>query len=1693
MTQVVHDVDDAEDPDSDGSDIQAVLRVFSSETPVKIDTFPLKRGRNLIGRAPTCDVTIDEKVVSKEHACIEVCQHYITLWDLNSRNKTKIAQRTLVPEVRYNLSFGEDVFLGGLRVHVLEQSHLAGQDDEHGSDTCSESLLTEAENMQEQRSSILEDIEGPVTSQASTVVCGGPDEAPRDAANRKPGDEGGKPDEDAREGDTSTSKQCSSSTESQTQVGEVFTLPPMPNLDFTETQGSEKSNTSHEECEAERDFREATTQAVLPERSGSPRSNHVEESGRAPVQTKASGPVKSIAECGAGEALNKGGHVGAKTSGEERQNEEDERRFNAPTQAFEEDPDDPKEVIDRLNAPTQAFADEEYPHSSTQACDNEGHLNAPTQAFQDEDHAHISAPTQGFNDDGTDSDLDAHEESRLNAATQPYKEAVNAGDDHDAATETHEQDTSRKDSFEDPLSAKLSDSVVSSVLEKKNETKLPLVKACEPPAPTRRRLLPLDTDPQDHSFVLCEASQAERHSNDDETDEDDFCFPTQPDPSPRHRKLQPLPASFKRVESLDETPPVSPREAVEETPPSSPLLVPESDPEDESTEAMVTASNSLALLCETETPFQDCRSTQCPNSSLVSSLGSRGGILGSHRRTRLGARWETERTSSKRLQLEDLEEQPEPSHQSVKKAFTSLGSSSMPSEEPSRFSYTSKPNLSEVSAAASDSGPCGQEEHFSKSLRERRLPRVSGVEALSESCAGEESMLHEDTEEQGMKEGTARDTSAEEVAAVAVDSHKDSEGEVCSEVSKQGDRENCRKRQESGEQSSPSFLLPKSPSPQSNVDDGKDCDSSKDSSAEVKSKPRERKKKATTSTPKTSADAAPVPLRSSSRRNAGSKMKQFLSIEKRTAASGNFREEPTTQEKEKAASAGKKTYTADNQTLSMSRRSTDEDCRQDANEMGDPQASVPELGQSDKEPIAEPALCDANLSLTAAGGNGTGKVLSRHSWDTESQNLDAGAAFDTCLSEPFPAFSELLRAGCAAEDEPNEESHERASPNATGLSDEATASSLNTTTEKQNASFRTPSPERTLPVRPFELSSCSFGGQSLSKHEGRASDGMMAGSDVSSERVNDAACVPDTSLNTSADTKSTRSRQSAGPLVPSSKLKVALVRLDDTQIEDVVSQKSDICHQLEEEDELRSTASTRPSPNAGRRKRQPPAPLPSREPSRRGRRRNAVAALVASDDVVESSVEETQELTSRVRPGTRSAPVKAAAPNDTESQQAQSQAKKAPARSRLAKKQAAPARISDQDDFHGLVEEPAKAKRGRPRSKPTTAETDKEANSAGCSKPSRATKRTTSVAAPPVNTEAGGVRVTRLRKGAKEVAAPAQSCVARKGKAAAAAAGVTRALKDPLKESADDGNSAAGNDPGMNTLSQSDGSRKRASVSFGGHWCRDEESESSETEEEPKPLKKQKQGHLPNKAAVKVELDKEEPRRGRKRAGPKEGLMSPPKVQRGTAKAAATSTSPLHTAKASPRMKPKVMFTGLEDTSGEEAVKSLGGTVAGTTSACTHLVTDKFRRTVKALSCIAKGIPVVGTNWLDKCTESGHFVDHVPFLLKDKAAERHLGFNLEETLRSASQEGILQGWSVHATPNVLPSPKDLKEIVGCAGGKYLARMPKRTASKTVVISCHNDKAIYSQAAKAGIPVVTTEFVLSGLLQYRLDLKKHALS
>uniref|UniRef100_A0A7N8WND1 Mediator of DNA damage checkpoint protein 1 n=1 Tax=Mastacembelus armatus TaxID=205130 RepID=A0A7N8WND1_9TELE len=209
-----------------------------------------------------------------------------------------------------------------------------------------------------------------------------------------------------------------------------------------------------------------------------------------------------------------------------------------------------------------------------------------------------------------------------------------------------------------------------------------------------------------------------------------------------------------------------------------------------------------------------------------------------------------------------------------------------------------------------------------------------------------------------------------------------------------------------------------------------------------------------------------------------------------------------------------------------------------------------------------------------------------------------------------------------------------------------------------------------------------------------------------------------------------------------------------------------------------------------------------------------------------------------------------------------------------------------------------------------------------------------------------------------------------------------------------------------------------------------------------------------------------------------------------------------HTSEESPQPKrsrgrvclsfPQVLFTGVVDETGERVLAHLGGSMAEGVADMNCLVTDKVRRTVKFLCAVAKGVPIVTTQWLEKSGKAGNFLSTNAFVVKDPEQENKFSFCLQESLRAASSHPLLQGYKIHVTKSVKPEPVQMKDIISCSGGTFLPKMPSSQKPQTIVVSCKEDWPLCGPAVSASLPVVTAEFILTGILQQKLDFQAHAL-
>lgn len=191
---------------------------------------------------------------------------------------------------------------------------------------------------------------------------------------------------------------------------------------------------------------------------------------------------------------------------------------------------------------------------------------------------------------------------------------------------------------------------------------------------------------------------------------------------------------------------------------------------------------------------------------------------------------------------------------------------------------------------------------------------------------------------------------------------------------------------------------------------------------------------------------------------------------------------------------------------------------------------------------------------------------------------------------------------------------------------------------------------------------------------------------------------------------------------------------------------------------------------------------------------------------------------------------------------------------------------------------------------------------------------------------------------------------------------------------------------------------------------------------------------------------------------------------------------------------PKVLFTGVVASPGmEAALGALGGSMAASVFDCTHLVTDRVRRTIKFLCAVARGIAIVTPTWLHESSRSGRILPPGPFLVRDSQQEQHFGFSLSQALSRARCRPLLQGYEIHVTPSVRPEPEHMRDIITCSGGTFLPTMPCTYGPRRLVISCPEDSGRWGPALGAQLPLLSAELLLTGLLRQQLQLQPFLLT
>jgi len=185
------------------------------------------------------------------------------------------------------------------------------------------------------------------------------------------------------------------------------------------------------------------------------------------------------------------------------------------------------------------------------------------------------------------------------------------------------------------------------------------------------------------------------------------------------------------------------------------------------------------------------------------------------------------------------------------------------------------------------------------------------------------------------------------------------------------------------------------------------------------------------------------------------------------------------------------------------------------------------------------------------------------------------------------------------------------------------------------------------------------------------------------------------------------------------------------------------------------------------------------------------------------------------------------------------------------------------------------------------------------------------------------------------------------------------------------------------------------------------------------------------------------------------------------------------------------MFTGPRPDDAEiGTIEKLGATITDDAFKCTHLVTDKVRRTDKLLTAYSISPYILNRSWFDQSVAAGKFVDESKHALTDAEAEKKFKFKLKN--RDTSKR-ILEGYTFYTTPHVKPDRFSIVHPITAAGGKFTTATPTEYDDHILIIGSADDDGTENEALSSlGYNIYSNELLLTGILTQQLKLKENIL-
>jgi len=158
------------------------------------------------------------------------------------------------------------------------------------------------------------------------------------------------------------------------------------------------------------------------------------------------------------------------------------------------------------------------------------------------------------------------------------------------------------------------------------------------------------------------------------------------------------------------------------------------------------------------------------------------------------------------------------------------------------------------------------------------------------------------------------------------------------------------------------------------------------------------------------------------------------------------------------------------------------------------------------------------------------------------------------------------------------------------------------------------------------------------------------------------------------------------------------------------------------------------------------------------------------------------------------------------------------------------------------------------------------------------------------------------------------------------------------------------------------------------------------------------------------------------------------------------------------------------------------------------LVLKKFKRTVKFLLAVIKGVDIVSFDWVKDCVDHDKIIPPSHHTFCDKAAESKFNFRLGASLQKARQmsHGFLKGYKVYFPYDIKPTYEEMKFLAESADGICIRNRPLQYRDDILIILNQGDKRNAESFSEIGFTPYSSELLFSGILQQELNFDEHKL-